>query len=331
MATPDQISADILGMLDDIWSRANTLGNWASSDATYAKTYAQNARANNIAPTAFPFAPAVFEPNVYIPNIASTEVNIIQIEPLIERVMDNLRTEFTRFFDVYFPDECDYMAKTQAWLCNVIENGSTGIPANVEAQIYQRDRDRIEAEYQKAFQDANELWASRGFSLPGATLLARQYNLRQDADRSQAEASRNVAIKQVEIQLDMIKFAIQTAADLRTKAVQATAQYIGALATGMDTISKAIVVQQDAQSKLIAAASDFYRARISVEELKFKVEATEAEFKDKAAQRTHEQYLALTKAAVDAVVQGAQITGTQSAAALNALTTGASMNLGVSV
>lgn len=328
--TPGELTTQILDMLDDIKTIASGLEISSALTTNNAAAYAQNQKGQAPSAVAFPFTPTVYEPNVNIPETASTDFTIIQIEPLINDMMDNLRDEFTRFFAAYFPDECDYMAKVQTWLCDVIDGGYDGIPINVETQIYQRDRDRIEAEYAKGVDEANNMWASRGFPLPPGMLMGQTTALRQAADKQLAESSRNVAIKQIDLQIDMIKFAVGTAADLRTKAIDAAARYIGALTTGLDVYSKAVVVQQDAQAKLISAASDFFRARIALEELKYKAEATEAELQDKAKQRAHEQFVELNKEAVSAVVDGARNLATQAAAALNALHTGAQMSVNVS-
>lgn len=329
--SPDTIAANIFAMLQNIKDTALYLKTKAEESIVDAEVKLNDAAPNRPDATAFPWTPTVYEPNVYIPQFADTSLDVTYFEASTEKVMENLKDEFTRFFDVYFPDECNYMASAQSWLCNVISNNGIGIDAATENLIYERDKDRIEGEYLKGMDDASAVWASRGFNMPGGALLATQRQLRTAADKQHGESSRTLAIKHFELRIDMVKFAVDKVLSLRVQSIDAGARYLGALATGMDVYTKAIVTQQDAQAKLISAASEYYKSRIAVQELVFKAEATEAELKDKSAQRFHEQSLKLIEMSANASVDGARILGTQAAAALNALHTGANMGLNVSL
>lgn len=327
---PGDIATGIGNLLSALVSFASCLSSAANQQSAAAVEYAEQSKANKLAAAAFTYDPSVVEPVVDIPTSASTEINLIQIEPLLDYVVDKMNGLFIDFYTTYFPG-CDCTEAAKDWMCDVINNGYSGIPANIEALIYQRDKDRIEGEYDKALDEATSLWANRGFSMPGGTLLAMQNNLRLNADKAQAEASRNLAVKHHDVVIDMTKLAVQAATDLRTKEVTAAAQYISALSTGMDVVSKAIVVQQDAQAKLISAAADFFRARISAEELELKAKMLPAELEDKSIQRYHEQLVRLLDHANNAMQDAAKNMATQASATLNALHTGANLSLGVNL
>lgn len=326
---PETVAQDVILMLLGIANAASSLSYGAGAQNAAAVDYALTKKPTSVEATAFPFTPVVYEPNVYIPERADTDVRMAQIEPLIQNMMSSLEAEFTRFFDTYFPIECDYLGKAQAWICNVITNNGIGIDAATEDMIYQRDRDRIESEYLAKSAAAESRFASRGFAMPGAMLLAQQSEARLEADKGLNESSRNAAIKHLELRVDTVKFAVDKALDLRLKAVQAAAGYLQALTGGLDVYSKSLVVIQDAQAKLIAAGAEFYRARIAVEELKFKADQFEADLQDKAAQRYHEQLMRLADHANTAMVDGAKTLASQASAALNALHTGANISYGV--
>lgn len=274
--------------------------------------------------TPYSFVPSPAEPNVNIPQQAPN-VELVQFQSTYNNLMEAVITKANDFFNTYFPNETQHLAEVDAWLSSAIQ-GSVGIDVGIEAQIYQRDKDRIENEYQKSLVEAEHIWASRGFGMPQGMLAGVQFNLRQSADAKLAESSRAVAIKQVEIRLENAKFAVQTAVTKRTAAIQATVQYIASLLQGYSSANQFAVLQNDAQSKLIAAASDFYKARISVEELKFKSTVSTAEFNDKAAERYQQQVLSFAQLAANAAMEGAKTLATSSASALNALHTGASIN-----
>ena len=49
---------------------------------------------------------------------------------------------FNGFLNDYFPPLGFCLSSVETWICNTINNGGTGIPAAVEAQIWQRGRDK---------------------------------------------------------------------------------------------------------------------------------------------------------------------------------------------
>ena len=328
--SPDTIAANIFSAMDYLRATAGMKSDAADVSINAAMTRFDQQKPNKPETTAFPFTPVVLEPKVDIPEFAPG-VQIANFQSYATQIIAAVTADFTDFFNTYFPDETAYLSDVDAWLTDVIVNGGTGLPVEIERQTYQRDKDRIEGEYQKAFSEAQNVWAARGFNQPTGTLTGIQFNLRQAADKSMAESSRAVAIKQAEIRLDQVKFAISTSIDKRAKAIQEAIDYMKALIAGYDVTTKMIVIQNDGQAKLIGAASEYYKARIAVEELKMKADAMEAEFKDKATARYQEQIMAILTQGAALSAESAKMMATQAAAALNALHTGASMNLGVSL
>lgn len=315
-----QMLTEIKGIADALRGNADQAINSAE---TAARQYI------NVTPTSFSFYPSVAEPNVYIPQIApNSSSNVILNEG--DKILQSLKNNFDQFFDAYFPDECDYLAKAQAWLCQVIDNGGIALSPEIEALIYGRDKDRIEGEYIKGMDEAASLWASRGFPMPPGALVAAQLTARENADKLLGDASTALAIRQEELRIDTVKFAVERALDFRVKAVAAAADYIQVLMGGYDAGFKVLQNQNDAQARLISAASEYYRVRLGVEELRFKASMATAEFQDKGADRWVTGNIPLMTKRVDAAVAGAQNLGMQASAALNALHTGTSVNASAS-
>lgn len=323
MATVDQIVTTAESMLATIQGIAENLKTQASNEIASARTASYQSINTSAVP--FSFTPSVVEPNVYIPQIApNASADVILNES--EKVIGSLKDSFTLFLTTYFPDECDYLAKTQQWICDTIDNDGMALSAETEALIHGRDTDRIEGEYAKALNEVDNLWASRGFPLPTGAQVAAQLMARTNADKALGESSRALAIRQMELRIDTVKFAVERAIDLRVKAIGAAADYIRALVGGYDASFRVVQQQNDAQAKLISAVSDYYRTRLGVEELKFKANAMTAELQDKAADRFVQANVPLMTKRVDAIVSGADNLGRQAAAALNALDTGVSVS-----
>ncbi len=323
MATVDQIVITAETMLSTIQGIATALQAQASNAVSSAQTASYQSISTPTTP--FDYIPDVVEPNVYIPQIApnaSVETILNEGDTLIESLKDN----FTTFFGTYFPDECDYLAKAQSWICSVIDNDGLALDATTEALIHGRDTDRIEGEYAKALDEANNMWAGRGFALPTGAQVAAQLMARTNADKALGESSRALAIRQMELRIDTVKFAVGQAIDLRAKAIGAAADYLRVLMGGYDAAFKVVQQQNDAQAKLISAASEYYRSRLGVAELEFKASAMTAELKDKAAERFVQANVPLMTKRVDAAVDNARILGQQASAALSALHTGASVS-----
>lgn len=227
---------------------------------------AADVRPPQISSTYLSGGPKVVEPPVNIPMNA-TGLDSALYDSTYDRILTDLSGKFAGFFDEYFPNECDYLAKAQQWMCDVLDTGGTGIKPAVEDQIWQRDRARVLRDSARAEDDIVATFAARGFPLPPGAAAHAVGLVQQDARDKIAQASRDVAIKQAEIEIENIKFAVQQALDYRIKAIAAAGDYIRTLAIGPDIAMKLATSSADAQAKLISAASQYYNARISVASL----------------------------------------------------------------
>jgi hypothetical protein len=271
-----------------------------------------------MAPAQLAFTPNVIEPPVDIPTTA-VGPNTQIFETIWHSVVNDLVDKFSGFITTYFPDDSQYLQATEAWLVKAINEGGTGIPAHIEDQIWQRDRARILGEALRAEDDALSSWAARRFPLPPGQATYQVFNLRQDAQNKIANASRDTAVKQIEIEIGNIKHATEQSVKLYSAAMTAAGEYIKALATGSDIGVRFATSITEAQAKLISSAADYYRARISVEELKLKAIQPNAEYDQASRVQNLASVNTNIHEKVGAAVAAAQALGTQAAAALNGL------------
>lgn len=255
---PNASTKILVGVINATWNLGNTKSAEANARLS-ALTDANGLLDPNNAPHVTAGSvdlPSVTAPGVNIPaNIDSTQIMSMFDTKYLELV-ELLSDKFTAFRSTYFPDESATYNAAEQWIQESLENPNSGIPLAVQAQILGDDHARINAEKQRAQDDVFAQFAARGFPIPPDVATSAMMQIGQKAQDEMAESSRKVAI----LSVDMMKFSVEKAINLRGLALDAAVKYVTALALGPDMASKLIGVGYDAQSKLISAASSFYSA-----------------------------------------------------------------------
>lgn len=323
MSTPAEIVEQVF---DETWTLANT--KTTSSDTLFTK--ALNAVSTpSMDATDMSFDTDVVEPDVTIPKNAES-ASLAMFYELQNSVIAKLAALFKGYIDDYFPDESGYFESIQTWIADAVQNGGTGIKASVEAQIWARDRSRILKEAQRAEEEVLTSFASRRYPMPPGAAAHQIMMVRAQASDQIAAASRDVAIKQADMEIENVRFAVQQGIELYKSAMAAAGDYIKALSISSQVGMQLIPSITDSQSKLISAASEYYRARIAVSELRLKATQTNAEFDQQARKENVELTMDSIKQRVAAAISAAQAMATQAAAALNSLHAAASISAGAS-
>lgn len=102
----------------------------------------------------------------------------------------------------------------RATLENRIENGGTGLSASVEDAIWQREHEREELAMQDAMDKVAETWAAKGFSLPDGCLAEQFTQIHTEYMNKRLDRSRDIAIKQAELEQANVLKAIEEAGKL---------------------------------------------------------------------------------------------------------------------
>jgi hypothetical protein len=137
-------------------------------------------------------------------------------------------------------------------------------------------------------------------------------------------ASTSIAAKQLEIEIETVRFAIGKAIDSRTMAMNAAADYIRAIAISPDSAAKVAALNTDVQAKMMSAAGDFYRVRLSRDELILKSKLAELDnsidiYKHRRTNATDND-----RVKVQALTAAADVLGGAAKAALSSLNSVAS-------
>ncbi len=211
-------------------------------------------------------APTITAPAVDIPSTQSAGDIMTMFDTKYLAIMGELADRFTAFRASFFPDENNAYVAAENWLQAAIADPS-GLPATVVAQIFGDDQARILSEKTRAQDAVIAQFAGRRFPLPPDVAASQVMQIEQKAQDELAESSRKVAMLSVEMQ----KFNVEKLIGLRGMAMDSAVKYISALASAPDVSSKLVGVGYDAQSKLISAAADFYRADTGAKEVVAKV------------------------------------------------------------
>jgi hypothetical protein len=279
--------------------------------------------APSMSPAPFLFSPDVLEPPVTIPTDAQG-ASVAKFYELSQAVINQLADLFSGYMTKYFPDDTPYLQEAQNWIVRALTQGGTGLNANVEDQMWQRDRSRILREAAKNEEEALSTWAARRYPLPPGAATYQVMTIRGGAADQIAESSRSLAIKQMEIEIENTKFAVEQAIKLYSAAMAAAVDYVKALSVGPASGMQIIPSITDSQSKLIGAANQYYQSRIDVEKLRMAAAQVGSEHDQAARAKNVDALMALIKERVDAAVAAAQSMGTQAASALNSLHAAAS-------
>ncbi len=308
-----------MATVEEIFDRAIALGNEKSEKAEDltddAITASFGSSGVNVLPT--PNTPTIVEPNVHIPSVAAG-LDIALFDSTYKRIIDDLSDKYAGFLIEFFPLNGGLMTAVEQWLASAIAGG-TGVNATVEAQMWQRDRDRITAESLATSDEAVSAWAARGYPMPPGAALATLQALARKRTNDLNDQSRDVMVKSWDKEIDNVRFAVRTTIDYRSQAIQAAGDYIRAMALGPQLATQIATAASDAQARLIGAASSYYNARINVAQLAQEKNLRITDMNLRAAVQTSSNAVNYSQLRANTAIAAAGSLGQQASAALNAL------------
>lgn len=171
---------------------------------------------------------------------------------------------FSGFLNTYFPNLSSVVAAAETWIQNAITNGGTGIPTDIENQIWQRGRDKESLEAARLAYVASSSFAANGFSLPPGALAGRLQEVQQESANKNSTFGRDVAIRQIEIEIENIRFAVKEAVDLRQQGILAAIEYWKAYLLPHRIAADRAGAIIDAKTKFSNALAAWFNAESSV-------------------------------------------------------------------
>lgn len=258
--------------------RANTVAETAEADLRAlidtAQTAAQDYSATGpaVTVTAPVITPPPFDPTTDLSSEFQTNFDTVwsDMEVWVRGLM-------TDWINTYFPTLDPALGTAEdAWLLSVINNGYSGIPVAVEQAIWDRARGKDTLEALRLEEEAVASYAARGFSLPPGILANRTLQIQQEAANKSSTIARELAIKQMEIAVDMVKFAVGEVSKLRMGIAAALADFIRAwmaLPTAAAEVAKA---RSEMHRLLWNSSADYMRAQVAIGQLSLDAQKTNA-------------------------------------------------------
>jgi len=149
------------------------------------------------------------------------------------------------------------------WLYEVIEEGKLGIPEELEARIWARERSRLLAQAATTKKTVSEQFAAKGWRVAGGVVTAGMNAAEMSAHRPIGESSTRVATFQAEETLRSVRFAVEQALKVYQAMLGAASDWIGAMLQAMDHALKLSEVDPNVKANLMNATSNLFRARIN--------------------------------------------------------------------
>lgn len=135
--------------------------------------------------------------------------------------------------------------------------GGTGLPAPIEQALFDRALGRDELSSEQAVRQAQGEWAARGFSLPGATLLAREGEIRRSNRSERGRINRELSIQLHQQEIDNLRFAVEQGVRLEGQRFE---HYVR-----IHDAARAVVVgSYEVARQLIAARVDVLNAQLQI-------------------------------------------------------------------
>lgn len=261
---------------------------------------------------------SVVEPNVTIPTEAAG-IDTTFYDAMVTDAIDKLSNLFNVYVDTYFPVNDTTLSQAEAWLQQAMTSGGTGINQTLELQFWENDRSRILQETARQVDEATNAFAAKRFPIPSGPLTGIIYRVEDASLRELSKSSREIALKQAQMEVDNVRFAVEQTVKLRQIAMTTAGDYIKALASSITVAQNLAVTQADAQNGLINAAANFYRARIEAKDLLLKKDKVNSDYEQEEERVEYEGDVKLVSEKVNALVAGANSVAHQAAAALNNL------------
>ena len=156
-------------------------------------------------------------------------------------------------------------------------DGGSGLPPAIEQALFDRGISREEISSQQAVVQSYDEWASRGFSLPGATLLARVREARQANRDNRGQINRDLTIRFYEQEIENLRFVVQQGIALQGQLFD---QYLQMHTSGREIADRAFDVARgifDARLAIFRVNLEIYQADIQAFREKIQVELARLE------------------------------------------------------
>lgn len=198
-------------------------------------------------------------PGISVPNITVPAFD----------VSDPISETFTYTEIAY---QSDLFNVLKVALKDLVENGGTGLGATVESELWARARARQETLNERTYEEANEYFSSRGYTLPPGALAGRLTEAVTEQNRADSQLNYEISIEQGRLAYKASQMALEVSTQLEGIS-QELANNIASRA--YQYAKDAVTVVVDVYNAKVAAYAERLRAKeaeVGIEEIRANVQ-----------------------------------------------------------
>lgn len=172
----------------------------------------------------------------------------------------------------YFPSINDcFRTVPDEWLCNIISGKNPfGLHESVFEAVWHQARDQQERTMRSEEASLRANFSERGFSLPPGAYVAAVDQSRERASEAIQEVVRQEAIRNEEIKLQLLQFAVEQATRYKLGIMSSLSDFYRTWVTIPNQEIERARVRAQAYSSLYSALSTYYNVEVAFEDLRLK-------------------------------------------------------------
>lgn len=206
--------------------------------------------------------PLLFDPGQDLGNDFKTQYDLSEGE-----LTADFGAKVSEFMNNWFPDLTTCIKNNlSSWLCTAI-GGGTGLDPTVEAQLWQRGRDREARATSEQASAMIDKYAGMGWDLGDEYIADKADEAVASGRRATSEMNRDMTIEFAKIRIETAKFAITTAANLRLGIIGALNDYLRTFLTIPAEARQKATEYVNAKRRLWEGMQAYYRALVDSKDL----------------------------------------------------------------
>jgi len=264
------------------------------------------------------------------PNLSKIELDIAQFNTLLGTIPANPANTFA-FTEI--PYSSTLLTDLRARLLEWVDGASTGLLPSVEQAIWDRGRAREVTANNRKAQEAVRSFAMRGFSKPQGALSLEIQDAAQEAQNASNTLSREVMIKQADLEQSNRRFSIEQAEKMEEAMIAYTSQQMARVLEAAKAYQAFLIDIYGHEVTAYGVETQAYTSRVGAETTAFKaktdVNVAEANVRIEAARVQLQTWVQQLTLKVEVAKAGAQVSAQLAAAALSAISVHGQMGTSV--
>lgn len=221
------------------------------------------------------FSTSLVAPDLGEPPTASDLFGDDTTDPTIEY----MNQQADEWVAKYFPElNACFKNQPEETLCAILSGTKPfGLDKTVLDMVWNQARDRAGRTKRSEQATLAATFSARGFSLMPGAMADQMAQIEQRASDIAIDVSREQAIKDADIKVDIFKVGLQLATQLKTAVLNTLAEFYRVWMSVPDKDLERARIRAQAQASLYAALSSYWNVELAFQELRLKADQTEAE------------------------------------------------------